>query len=224
MNPNNFGQQGYGQPNMGMPGQTGYGQPGMGMPGQTGYGQPGLGMQGQTGYGQPGMGMGMPGQQGYGQPGMGMGMPGQQGYGQPNMGMMGQPNMGMMGQPNMGMMGQPNMGMARPNYQQMNLQNHQLHHYSFNKDIIKHQSLAIFQQFSQGRSFVFPNEVPNMVNVFTQQSNLPPVNPQDIFFILSQIDDRDGKIEKDEFRLLLRILSGQKKIEHIQSFKKNRAH
>ena len=192
MNPNNYGQQG----------QQGYGQPGMGIQGQTGLIQPGMGVQGHTGCGQ--QGMGVQGQTVCGQ--QGTGIQGQQGNLQKNIGLTCQQEFN------------------RPNYQQMNLQNHQLRNYNFNKDIVKKQSDVVFQQFSQGRNFVYPNEVPNMVTAFTEQSNLPQVNQQDIFFILSQIDDRDGKIEKDEFKLLLKILSGHKKMDNIYKHKKKHHH
>ncbi len=216
MNP--YGQPGYpgqyGQPGMGVPGQ--YGQPGMGMPGQ-----PGMGMPGQ--YGQPGMGM--PGQ--YGQPGMGMpgqpgmGMPGQ--YGHPGMGMPGQPGMGMPGQYGQPGMGMPGQAYGAPggafNYRAQNWSGYQMRSYNFSKDQIKHVGKQIFNSNDMARQGWVPApQVPMMVSQFTQQTGLPPVNPQDVYYILNQVDD-DGRVKEKEWLLVLKILAKMTGVDQIKNKK-----
>ena len=86
---------------------------------------------------------------------------------------------------------------------------------------IKNQGEDLFKNHAQGRQTISKEEAFSLVNTLTQQTHNPPAQAQDIYYLLAQIDDGNGQVDKSEFKLLLKILSGKKDVEDIQK-KKNK--
>ena len=148
----------------------------------------------------------------YGQNMPGYGQPGTQGYVNPNM----QMNTGMTPnmQPQMCM--PPNIGMqpgmtGRPDYVSMNIQKHHLGKHQFDRKLVKKTGLAIFVQHAGMKGWVPANQVPVMVNQFTQLIGHYPIPPQDVFYVLSYVET-NGCVNEKQWKTILKVLSGHKDI------------
>ena len=209
MNPNGPPYPGQGFPPQGYPPQ------GMGMPPQ-GYPPQGMGMPPQ-GYPPQGMGMGMPPQgyppQGMGMPPMGMVPPRPMGMGMTPQGMgMGMPPQGMgmgMGMPPQGM----GMGMGF-NPHGVVPQGYAMRTYALPKHVIK-ESKQLFKRHDRdhSKSINMMELYPLMTETFAR-AGLPPPQQNDLLYLLQKYDmNRDGTINKKEFKYMLKEMGGYGKYD-----------
>ena len=206
----NVNNQGVIQPGVTQPGVNlhGVNQPGVNQPGvcQQGMNQPGVCQPVQLQPGMPQPGVIQPGvtQPGYIQPGVIHPVPGQTGVNHP------------------GVIQPDNFNQnAKVEYNKMGFGENYIFSKQAWKTDIKDQAKEVFHKNANGKHFfkISPQEVPNLINILTQQNGSPAVPIKDIYYVLSVIDDGKGTIDKSEFILLVKILAGQKDMTEIKAHK-----
>lgn len=91
--------------------------------------------------------------------------------------------------------------------------------YAFNKSQIKHTGKQIFHNNDVAhQKWVPAAQIPSMVNQFTQQVGMAPANPQDIYFLLHQVDD-NGRVTEKEWLLLLKLMAKINSTDQVKAKK-----